>query len=168
MQTQFEELASQLQGIEARDLKVYRMSRTHSLNAVRDARIRSATSVRVTGTGIWVCEFPVCIQAIPTPFGAPPSQIEVISTGISHTVAPPPASSQDGTSKNVEAMVQDLVKSSQTQSDTVDLEPTQIEEISSEGEISDQEVHSGTCSKRIVDGTGRARRLRLFSLASGH
>ena len=36
-----------------------------------------------------------------TPPGAPPSGIEVISTGITQTVAPPPVSSQDGTSQNV-------------------------------------------------------------------
>ena len=41
-----------------------------------------------------------------------PSEIEGISTGISQTVGPPPASSQDGASQNVEAIVQDLVKSS--------------------------------------------------------
>ena len=46
MQAQFEELARHRQDIEARELKVQRMSRTHNLNAVRDARVRSATSIR--------------------------------------------------------------------------------------------------------------------------
>ena len=58
------------------------------------------------GTGTWACKFPVGIPTIPDPFGAPPG-IEVISTAISQTVAPPTASSQDGASQNVEAMVQD-------------------------------------------------------------
>ena len=91
----------------------------------------------------------VASQQSQAPLGAPHSGTEVISTGISQIVAPPLASSQDGASQNVEGMLQDLVKSSRTQSDTVDLEPTQIEVISSDGEISDsdQEDHSGTCSK---------------------
>ena len=131
------------------------MSRTHNLNAVRDARIRSATSVRGNkhthgkeqAPGYASSQF--ASQQSQAPLGAPPSGIEVISTVISQIVAPPPASSQDGASQNLECMVQDLVKSSQTQSDTVDLEPTQIEDISSDHEISDsdQEDHSGTCSK---------------------
>ena len=47
MQAQFEELIRQRQDIEARDLEVIsRLYQTHNLNAVRDDRIRSATSVR--------------------------------------------------------------------------------------------------------------------------
>ena len=60
------------------------------------------------------CEFPVGIQAIPNPFGAPPSGIEVISMSVSQTVAPP-TPSQDRASQNMETMVQGLVKSSLTQ-----------------------------------------------------
>ena len=92
------------------------MTRTHNLNAVRDARVLTATSV----------------------------------------------SSQDEASKDVKAMVQDIVKSSltqlgvipqdtptqsQSQSSTEVSEPPQMEDISSEGEIcdSDQEdTHSET------------------------
>ena len=46
MQAQFEELARQHQDIEALELEVKRMSRTLNRNAVRNARVRSATSVR--------------------------------------------------------------------------------------------------------------------------
>ena len=47
MQAQFEELIRQRQDIEARDLEVIsKLYQTHNLNAVRDDRIRSATSVR--------------------------------------------------------------------------------------------------------------------------
>ena len=80
--------------------------------------------------------------------------------GISQTEALP-TSSQAGASQNVKAMVQDLVRSSltqfgvipkeapdqfQAQSDTVDPETAQVEDISSEGEVfdSDQEDQSGT------------------------
>ena len=154
MQAQFEELARQRQDLEAPELEVLCMSRTHDLNAVRDARVRLATSVRGSKC------IPVAIPAIPNLFGGSPSGIEVISTGISQTVASTTVT-QDGASQNVEAMVRDLVKSSLTQlgvipqetpdqsraqSDTVDPESPQIEDISSEGEIfdSDQEDHSGT------------------------
>ena len=128
-----------------------RMSRTHNLNAVKDARIRSAASVRGSKHTHGSSQF--ASQQSQAPLGAPPSRIEVISTGISQTVAPPPASSQDRASQNVEGMVQDLVRSSQKKSDTMDLEPTQIEDISSEGEISDsdQEEHSGTCSNELLN-----------------
>ena len=167
MQAQFKELAWQRKDIEARELEVQRMSQTHNLNSVRDARIRSATSVRGNKHTRGKEQAPghassqLASQRSQTPLGAPPSWMEVISTGISQTVAPPPAGSQDGDSQNVEAMVQDLVKSSltqlgvipqetldqsQAQSDTVDPGPPQIEDISFEGEISksDLEDHSGT------------------------
>ena len=93
-------------------------------------------------------------QRSQTPSGAPPSWIELISTCITQNCGAPPASSQDGASQNVEAMAQDIVKSSltqlgvmpqktpdqsQAQSDTVDPEPPQVEDFSS-----DQEDHSGT------------------------
>ena len=77
-----------------------------------------------------------------------PSGIEVILW------RPPSVSSKDGTSQNVKAMVQDIVKfsltqldvipqkastQSQAQSDTVDPEPPHIEDISSQGEVSDSD-----------------------------
>ena len=47
MQAQFEELDKQYQDLEAPELEVQRsMSQTHNLNTLRDARVRSATSVR--------------------------------------------------------------------------------------------------------------------------
>ena len=46
MQAQFEGVPRQRQDLEARELEVQLMSCTHNLNAVRDARVRSATSVR--------------------------------------------------------------------------------------------------------------------------
>ena len=39
MQAQFEELARQHEDIEVRELEVQPMSRTHNLNAVRNARV---------------------------------------------------------------------------------------------------------------------------------
>ena len=45
MQSEFEELASQRQDLEARELELQRMTRTHNFNAVRDARVATATSV---------------------------------------------------------------------------------------------------------------------------
>ena len=112
MQAQFEELARQCQDIEARELKVQCMSRTHNLNAVRDARVRSATSVRGSKCTRGKEQAPghassqLASQRSQTLSGALPG-IEVISTAISQTVAPPTASSLDGASQNVEAMVQD-------------------------------------------------------------
>ena len=82
--------------------------------------------------------------------GAPPSGIEA-STGVTQTAVLPPVSSQFGASQEVKAMVQDMVKSSltqlgvtpqetptqaQVQSLNEDLEPPQIEGISSDGELS--------------------------------
>ena len=143
LQAQFEEITRQHQKVQ--ELKVQRMSRTHNLNAVRDARVRSATFGRGSD---------------PRPLrGLPHSGIEVISS-ISQTEAPP-TNSQAGASQYVEAMVQNLVRSSltqfgvipketpnqsQAQSDTIDPETPQVEDISSGGEIfySDQEDQSGT------------------------
>ena len=94
-----------------------------------------------------------------TPSGAPPSGIED-STGVAQTVAPPP--SQDDANQEVKAMVQDIVNSSLTQIGVIpqetltqsqaqslneDPEYLQIEDISSEGELSDsdqEDPHSGT------------------------
>ena len=45
MQAEFEELARQRLDLEARELKVQRMTQTRNLNAVRDARVATATSV---------------------------------------------------------------------------------------------------------------------------
>ena len=97
----------------------------------------------------------VASQRSLTPSGDPPSGIEVISTGTTKTVMPFPATSpQDGTSQDVKAMVQDMVKSSLTQLGVIPQDtptqsqsqycgsgPSQIEDIS-EGEIfnSDQEA----------------------------
>ena len=140
IQAQFEELARQHQDTEARELEVQCMPGTHNLNAVRDARIRSATSVRGSKLtrgkeqGPRRASSQLAPQQSQTPSGAPPSGSK------SSVLAPPPASSQDGASQNVEAMVQDLVKTSliqlgvipqetpdqsQPQSDTVDPEPPQ-------------------------------------------
>ena len=115
MQAHFEELARQHQDIEARELEVQHMSRTLNLNAVRNARVRSATSVRGSkhtrrqeqapeGAGSQLAS-----QRSQTPSG-----IEVTSTDISQTVAPP-IPRQDGASQNMKTMVQGLVKSSLTQ-----------------------------------------------------
>ena len=45
MQAEFEELARQCQDLEARELEVQRMTRTLSLNAVRDATVTTAAYV---------------------------------------------------------------------------------------------------------------------------
>ena len=44
-QAEFEELARQHQDLEARELEVQRMTQTRNLNAVRNARVTTATSV---------------------------------------------------------------------------------------------------------------------------
>ena len=142
------------------------MTRTHNLNAVRDARVTKATSVAGSRHSRKKEQAPrrassqIASQRSQTPSGAPPSGIEVIGTGITQNVAPPPVSFQDGANQEMKAMVQDMAKSSLTQlgvmpqdtptqsraqSSNEDLEPPQIEDISAEGEISDQEDHhSGT------------------------
>ena len=110
MQAQFEELARQRQDIEARELEVQRMSRTRNLNAVRDARVRSVTSFRGSKCTSGKEQAPGCVVSqlashrSQTPPGAPPSGIEVISTGVSQTVAPH-TTCQDGASQNMETMV---------------------------------------------------------------
>ena len=118
MQAQFEELVRQRQDIEAQELEVQRMSRTHNLNAVRDARVRSATSVRGSGSkrtrgkeqAPEGAGSQLASQRSQTPSVAPPSGIEVISMGVSQTVAPP-TTSQVGAIQNMESMVQGLLKS---------------------------------------------------------
>ena len=84
MQAQFEELARQREDIEVRELVVQRMS--HNLNVVRNARVRSATSVRGNKCTHDKEQAPglagsqSALQRSQTPSGAPPSGIEVIST----------------------------------------------------------------------------------------
>ena len=97
-----------------------RMSQTFNLNAVRDARVRSATSVRGSKHTHGKEQAPECASyqlaslQSQTPLVAPPSWVEVVSTGFSQTEAPP-TPSQDGASQNMETVMQGLVKSSLTQ-----------------------------------------------------
>ena len=92
------------------------MTRNRNLNAVRDARVTTATSAAGSRHSHKKEQAPrhassqIASQRSLTPSRAPPLGIEVISTGITQTVAPPPVSSQDGTSQNVKAMVQGIVK----------------------------------------------------------
>ena len=139
MQAEFEKLARQRQDLEACEIKVQRMTRTHNLNAVRDAGVATATSVAGSRHSLRKEQAPrhaasqIASQRSRTPSGAPPSRIEVISTGISQTVTPPPVSSQDGASQEVKAMVlpdttwsyllQDTTTQSQAQSSNEDPEP---------------------------------------------
>ena len=94
MQAQFEELARQSQDTEAQELEGQRMSRPHNLNAV-DARVRSATSVRGSKHTRRKEQAPegASSQLVPqqsqTPSGVPPLGNDVLSTGVSKTVAPP-------------------------------------------------------------------------------
>ena len=91
------------------------MSRTHYLNAVRDARVRSATSVRGSKCTHGKEQAPECASShLASQQSQTPSGIEVIGAGVSHTVAPL-TSNQDGASQNMETMVHGLVKSSLTQ-----------------------------------------------------
>ena len=124
---------------------------------MRNARVGSATSVRGNKHTRGQEQAPelassqLASQRSQTPSGGPPSGIqagiEVTSTGVSQTVAPP-TPSQDGASQNMETMVQGLVKSSptqlgvipqktpdqsQAQSHTGDLDSPQLEDITSEG-----------------------------------
>ena len=98
LQAHFEELARPCQDIEAQELEVERMSQTHNLNAVRDARVGSATSVRGNKCTRGKEQAPgragiqLTSQRSQTPLGAPDSGIEVISMGISQTFAPPTTS----------------------------------------------------------------------------
>ena len=86
-------------------------------------------------------------QRSQTPSGAPHSGIE----GVSQTVAPP-TPSQDGASQTTKTQLgvipQESPDQSLAQSDTREVEPPQIENISSEGELpysdSEQEDHSVT------------------------
>ena len=95
MQAQFEELARQHQDLEALELEVKRMSRTLNRNAVRNARVRSATSVRGSKRtcgqeqAIECASSQLASQRSQNPSGAPPLSIKVISMGVSSTVAPP-------------------------------------------------------------------------------
>ena len=88
---------------------------------MRDARVATATSTVGSRHSRRKEQAPrrasswIASQRSQTPSGAPPSGIEVIRTGITQTVAPPPVSSQDGASQEVKAVVQDIVKSSLTQ-----------------------------------------------------
>ena len=156
MQAEFEELATQRQDLEARELEVQCMTQTHNLNAGRDARVTTATSVagsrdsRKKEPASRCASSQIASQRSRTHSRAPPAWIKVISTGITPTLAPPIVSTPDGASQKVKAMVQDIVKSSPTQlgvipqdtptqsqaeSLTKDPKPPQIEDISSEGEI---------------------------------
>ena len=99
---------------------------TLNLKAVRNTRVRPATSTTTRGSRS-TCRQEQAPEGAssqltsqqsqtPTPSGAPPSGIEVNYTGVSQTVAPP-TPSQDGASQNMETAVQglSLVKSSLTQ-----------------------------------------------------
>ena len=135
MQAEFEKLARQRQDLEACELKVQRMNRTRNLNAVRDARVVTATSVAGSRHSLRKEQAPrhATSQIASQRSQAPPSRIEVISTGISQTVTPPPVSSQDGASQEVKAMVlpdttwsyllQDTTTQSQAQCSNEDPEP---------------------------------------------
>ena len=168
MQAEFEELARQRQDLEAQELEVQHMTRTRNLNAAREARVTNATSAVGSRHYYKKEQAPRCASSqIASQRSLTPSGIEVIGTGNTRTVASPPVSSQDETSQNVKVMVQDIVKASliqlrvisqetrtqsQAQPDTVDPEPPQIEDISSEGEISEsdqEDPHSGT--RPVVD-----------------
>ena len=89
MQSEFEELASQRQDLEARELEVQRMTRTHNLNAVRDARVATATSVAGSRPSCKKEQAPRRASSqIASQRSQTPSGIEVISTCITQTVAP--------------------------------------------------------------------------------
>ena len=90
------------------------MTRTLNLNAVRDAEVTTAASVTGSRHSPNREQAPlkhrrassqVASQRSRTPSGAPSSGTEVISTGTTKTVKPPPASPQDKTSHDVKAMV---------------------------------------------------------------
>ena len=74
-----------------------------------------------------------------TPSGASPSGIE----GVSQTVAPQ-TPSQDGASQITKTQLgvfqQESPDQCQAQSDTKEVEPTQLEDISSEGELPDSSI----------------------------
>ena len=141
------------------------MTRNRHLNAVTDARVTTATSVAGSRHSRKKKQAPtrassqIASYRSQTPSGAPPSGIEVISTGITQTVAPPPVSSQDGANQEVKAMVQNIVKSSlvqlgvipqdtptrpRAQSSKMEPEPPRIEDISSEAEISNSDQEDPT------------------------
>ena len=91
MQAEFGELARQCQDLEAHKLEVQCMTQTPNLNAVRDARVATATSTAVSRHSRRKEQAPrhassqIASQLSQTPSGAPASGIEVISTGITRT-----------------------------------------------------------------------------------
>ena len=97
MQAQLEELARQHQDIEARELEVQCMSRTLNLNAVRNAvRPELGQLPLLEGASILMgrnrhqsMQVNSWHPSDPKPLRAPPSGIEVISTGVSQIVSPP-------------------------------------------------------------------------------
>ena len=123
MQALFEELPRQRQDLEARELEVQQMTRTLNLNAVRDAGVTTAASVagnrhsskEQAPLKTRCASSQSASQRSLTPSRAPPSGIKVTNAGTTKTVKPPPASPQKGTSQDVKAMVQDMVKSFLTQ-----------------------------------------------------
>ena len=156
------ELARQRQDLVACELKVQHMTRTCNLITVRAAGVMTTASVPGSRCSRKKEQVPrrSCSQ-IASKRSQTPSGIEA-STGVTQTAAPPPVSSHEGASQEVQAMVQDMVKSSltqlgvipqetptqsQVQSSNEDPEPPQIEDISSEGGLSDsdqEDPHFGT------------------------
>ena len=137
--------------MEARELEIEHISRSLNLKAVRNARSRPAISrggkSKRREQAPESASSHLASQRSQTPLGAPSSGIE----GVSQTVAPP-TPSQDGASQTTKTQLgvipQESPVPSQAHSDTREVEPPQIEDISSEGELpdsdSDQEDHSGT------------------------
>ena len=157
------ELARQRQDLVACELKVQHMTRTCNLITVRAAGVMTTASVPGSRCSRKKEQAPrrACSQITSkrsqTPSGATPSGIEA-STGVTQTAAPPPVSSHEGASQEVQDMVkssltqlgvipQETPTQSQVQSSNEDAEPPEIEDISSEGGLSDsdqEDPHFGT------------------------
>ena len=132
MQAEFGELARQHQDLMVCELKIQRMTQTCSLNAVRAAGATTTASVPGSRRSRKKEQAPrktssqIASKTSQTPSGAQPSGIKT-STGVTQTAVPLPVSSQDCASNEVNAMVQDLIKSTLTQLGVIPQEtPTQF------------------------------------------
>ena len=136
MQAEREELARQRHDLEARELEVERITRALNLNAVVDAKAKYAAPVAKNTRTLTQEQAPfkpkrassqVASQRSLAPTQGRPSGIKVTSTITTKTVKPLPASPQVGTDQDMNAMVQDMIRSSLTQFGVIPKKtPTQL------------------------------------------
>ena len=137
-------------------------------NTVRDARVTAAASVAGSSHSRTREQAPLKPRRASslTPTWAPPSGIKVTNTVTTKTVKPLPASPQDRTSQDVKAMVQDMVKSSQTQLGVIPQEtPTRPQAQSSTTDPESPQLADSSGGENS-DSDGRALTLGLLNWTS--